>query len=258
MKKFLCLIVFVVLMASLVSCDIVANHITTGYLSTIDGINYVRRFQNVYKLDIDNKTYSSVPYDSFDDSAFDEANEFKYDFFAGEYGGQIPTGYEGVAEHIENCELDSETSIVEARGYVSDGVLIGFVQVYKDGSGVYGNYAMEKIDHSLIFSYSCETDQFSVIKVLDNVVILAFGECTVIYWKNKAYYAYDLNTSDETYLIEDKAYDAGLQQQSTPSVLFDEKICVFHLVKAKIDRDVEYMYVFDFGSKEFFELKRQE
>ena len=254
MKKFLCLLVLIILIVSLVSCDMVANHITIGYLSTIDGTVCIEHFQNVYKLDIENKTYSQVSYDFFAETAFDDENELKYDYFAGEYGGQIPLGYEGVAEHIENCELDSETSMVEACGYVGDGVLNGLVQVYKDGSGVYGNYAMEKIDHSLIFTYDADTDDFSVIKIFEDVVVLAFSEQTVIYWKNKAYYAYDLNTSYETYLIDDKAYDGGLQQQSSPSVFFDEKICVFHLVKAKFHRDVEYMYVFDFESNEFFEL----
>ena len=55
--------------------------------------------------------------------------------------------------------------------------------------------------------------------------------------------------------MEDKAYDSGIIQQSSPSVFSNETMCVFHLVKRVHSKDNEYMYVFDFEGGEFFELK---
>ena len=126
---------------------------------------------------------------------------------------------------------------------------------YHDTSGVYGNYAIEKISHSIAFSYNADTDEFSVIEKIEGVVIVAFADSTVIYWKDKAYYSYDLTTNVEKYLVEDKAYDSGLNQTSTPAVFSNEKICVLHLIKGKTSENIEYMYVFNFETGEFFELE---
>ena len=58
--------------------------------------------------------------------------------------------------------------------------------------------------------------------------------------------------NEEKYLVEDKAYDGGLNQTSTPAVFSNEEICVLHLVKGKAKENIEYMYVFNFFIWMFF------
>ena len=260
MKKIIGILLLLLLVTSLASCSVVANHMTTGYLCTteLDGSMYMlSRFSKVYKIDFENRTFSLAQDPDFDETLFENKNELKYDFFAGEQSGKIPEGCEGIIGHLEKCKLESDTSVIDACGYANDGILTGFVQVYHGTSGIYGNYAIEKISHSIAFSYNADTDEFSIIKSFDGVVIVAFFDNTVIYWKDKAYYSYDLTTSKEKHLVEDKAYDGGLNQTSTPAVFSNEEICVLHLVKGKTKKDIEYMYVFDFETGEFFELEYQ-
>ena len=98
-------------------------------------------------------------------SAFETDRAFYYKYFAGEYGATVPEGFDGVTRYVEDCELDSESSIVDACGYASDdGTLTGVVRVYGDTWGIYGNYSIEKISHSLIFSYNAKNDTFSILK----------------------------------------------------------------------------------------------
>ena len=258
MKKIIVILLLLLLVTSLASCDVVANHMTTGYLCTteLDGSMYMlSRFSKVYKIDFENRTFSLAQDHDFDETLFENKNELKYDFFAGEHSGKIPEGYEGIIGHLEKCKLESDTSVIDACGYANDGILTGFVQVYYDTSGKYGNYAIEKIAHSIAFSYNADTNEFSIVKKFDGVVIVAFANSAVIYWKNKAYYSYDLTTNEEKYLVEDKAYDGGLNQTSIPAVFSNEEICVLHLVKGKAKENIEYMYVFNFETGEFFELE---
>lgn len=258
MKKIICILLLFVLVTSLASCGVVTNHMTTGYLciAELDGSSYMlSRFSKIYKIDFDNKTFSLVQNPAFDEDIFDNENEFKYEFFAGDYNANIPDGYDNIIDHLEKCKLENDASVIDACGYVNDGILTGFVQVYHDTSGIHGNYAIERISHSIAFSYNADTDAFSVIKKFYGVVIVAFADSTVIYWKDKAYYSYDLSTNEEKYLVEDKAYDSGLNQTSTPAVFSNEEICVLHLVKGKTRENIEYMCVFNFETNEFFELE---
>ena len=245
----------------LVSCEVKCNFITTGYLQSaeVDGLLYFQsQYAEDYQIDLQNKTFSRVGSDGVVVPSSESDNLLAYKMFAGEYGSTIPTGYEAIAKQIEACELDNGSSVVDAYGSVQEGILTGFVRVYKDMRTIYGNYAIEEIDHSILFSYNADTDAFSIIKRLENVVVVAFSSDMAIYWKNKAYYAYDLKTDAETYLVEDKAYDGGMSQQSSPCVFSNETMCIFHLVKGGLSKDKEYMYVFDFESGEFFELKMVE
>lgn len=224
-----------------------------------DGSSYIQsRFSRIYEIDLEGKTFSFVENSGADDFEWKTENALKYSFFAGEYDIEAPDGYDGVVKYIKSCELECRGSVVDACGYLDNGILKGFVQVYKDTSGVHGNYSIEKISHSLIFAYDAEADDFSVLNQFDDVVVVAVHDDTIIYWKDRAYYSYDIKMQTETYLVEDKAYDAGLTQYSTPAVLANENMCVLHLVKGKTNGYVEYMYVFDFLSNKFFELKWQE
>lgn len=258
MKKLLCVFFVFVIITSLASCGVVSNHMTTGYLqiSEINGSTYmVSRFSKIYNIDLEYKTFSLVKNPDFDETFFDNKNEFKYEFFAGKYSAKIPDGYDNVVNHLKKYIPENEASVIDACGYANEGILIGFIQVYNDTSGIHGNYAIEKISHSIAFTYNVDTDEFSVIKKIGSIVIVAFSGSTVIYWKDKAYYSYNLTTGEEKHLVEDKAYDSGLNQTSTPAVFSNEKICVLHLVKGKTNKNIEYMYVFNFETNEFFELE---
>lgn len=261
MKKLLCLLLAGVMALMLVSCDVKCNYIETGYLQSaeVDGMLYFQsQYDEDYQLDLKNKTFSRVESDDSVLPSYEGDDLLAYKMFAGEYEATIPAGYEAIARSIEACELDNGSSVVDACGLVQEGILTGFVRVYKDMRTIAGNYAIEEIDHSILFSYDADSDAFSIIKCLEGVVVVAFSKDTVIYWKNKAYYAYDLKTDAERYLVEDKAYDSGMSQQSSPFVFSNETMCVFHLVKGELSKDKEYMYVFDFESGEFFELKMVE
>ena len=261
MRRLFCLLITsVICIFSLSSCQIASNYISTEYFHTIEssGFSYFKSNysdntrSDIYKLDFQNKTFSYVPNGFFDSSLFTVENCLKYAMFAGEYiDSVIPRGYEAVGRHIEACALDNEDSVVDACGYVNGKDLLGFVRVYKDTSGPYGNYAIEEISHSLIFSYNAEKDAFTVLWRLDGVVIVAQHLDTVIYWRDEAYYSYDLKSQKETYLIEDPAYDDGLMQHSYSYVFFNEKMCIFHLIKGG---DTEYMNVYNFENNDFFEL----
>lgn len=248
------------LMVLLSSCGVASNYIVTGYLKTAekDGTLYIEsRFSTVYEIDLQTKTFSLVENVAGSDVEWNQGNELKCEYFAGEYRTTVPEGHESVIAHIENHKLDSKDSIVYAFGHLDDGVLKGFVQVYKDTSRVDGNYSIENISNSVVFSYDLEGDAFSVVRQFDHAVVVAVQRDVAIYWKDKAYYAYDMKTQSETYLVEDKAYDTGLSQLSTPAVFANEEMCVLHLVKGKTAENIENMYVFDFLTGEFFELTWQ-
>ena len=61
------------------------------------------------------------------------------------YSIVAPQGYEGIEAHITACELERSSSVVDTCGYVSDGKLFGFVNVYYDTVGYLaggGNYGV--------------------------------------------------------------------------------------------------------------------
>ena len=265
MKRIGCFFLIFALVLSLGSCGIRSNYITTRYLRIVEheGLTYASSRFDCCVIDLDDRTFSICDDSSLDEEAFDSENAFKYEFFAGDYFGEMPDGYDGVAKHIQRCVLDNDSSIVDACGYVKDGALTGFVQVYGDSWGVYDCYSIEDIDHSIVFSYNAESDVFSVLHKIDDAVIVACSDDVIIYWRDRAYYAYDMKSCEEVYLVKDKAYDAGMIQQSVPIALFNEDMCILHLRKAGWYSEKtgsaykEYMYVYDFGTNEFFELEWQ-
>lgn len=71
------------------------------------------------------------------------------------YSIVAPQGYESVEAHITACELERSSSVVDTCGYVSDGKLFGFVNVYYDTVGYLaggGNYGVEEISHGIILN----------------------------------------------------------------------------------------------------------
>ena len=259
-KLFAIFVLSLVLVLALSFCSNirVCNSIDMGYLYILekDGETYIKsQYSNVYSIDLENKTFALVDDSETKTSWFEQEdpNAFEFSMFAGEYGYTVPTGYECVLSYIEEYELDNDSSVVDACGYLKDALLFGFVRVYKDTRGVYGNYSIEEIDHSLVFTYNPETDKFTVEYKLDNVVIVAVFEDTVIYWKDKAYYKYNLKTQQETYLIDDKAYDSGLNQLSTAGVYFNSEFCIIHMMS----KDTDYMYAYDRSNGNFFGLTKK-
>ena len=257
-KRISALLLCTICILLLSSCSkmIVCNNIDTSFLNSTEkeGKTYVQsQFDYVYSIDFESKKYALVDDSESRFSWFEEdpPNAFKIWFHqGGAYQYTIPEGYEGVTSHVEGCELENDSSVVDACGYVKDGLLVGFVQVYADMRTVYANYAIEEIDHSLIFTYNVENDEFTVVHRLDGVVVVAVYEDTIIYWKDKAYYKYDLQSQSEIYLVEDKAYDAGFSQLSSSGVYFNSDFCIIHMTKD----NVNYMYVYNWSNGDFFEL----
>ena len=264
MKKWLLALLLCAIPAfTLSSCAlVVCNSVETGYLNVTeqDGETYIEyKFSDVYSIDLEEKTFALVDNSEakrirFEDS---ESDAFKGSFSGGGYSYIIPDGFDSIVPHIEACALEGAGSIVDACGYLQDENLVGFVQVYEDVRTVYGNYALEEIDHSLVFVYDAESDTFTVEHRIEDVAIVAMHEDTVIYWKDRAYYKYDLQTQEETYLTDDKAYDAGLTQHSTSGVYSNSDICVMHMTKSIWDNETDYMYVYDWSEDDFFELYQQ-
>ena len=261
-KQISVFLLFAICVLLLSSCSkmIVCNSIDTSFLNIAekDGEMYIQsQFDDVYSIDFENKKYVLVDDSDTRFSWFEEdpPNAFKIRFHqGGAYQYTIPEGYEGVTSYVEGCELENDSSVVDACGYVKDGLLVGFVQVYADMRTVYANYAVEEIDHSLIFTYNVENDEFTVVHRLDGVVVVAVYEDTIIYWKDKAYYKYDLKSQSEMYLIEDKAYDAGFSRLSSSGVYFNSEFCIIHMTKGKTKENVNYMYVYNWSNGDFFEL----
>lgn len=237
--------------------DIVSNSIDIEPLSVakIGDKAYIKsKYSYVYCLDFDNKTFARAS-EGFDKTHdWSTENYLEYELFAGEYTSTVPEGYSGIASHVLDCRLDEESSVVYAYGCVESSALFGYVQVYKEASGVHGNYAVEKISHSVLFEYDLETAEFEIVDKIYGAVVVAVHNNTAIYWKNEAYYQYDILKKTETLLTEDKAYDSGLQQQSWTAVLFNQEYCVIHFNKSKGSRETEYMFVYDFATENFYEL----
>lgn len=170
-------------------------------------------------------------------------------------------GYEGIVSHLENCSLDSESSVIYCQGFLRGDSVYGICNVYKDTVGYLsggGNYAVEEISHSLLFRYEAATDEFTVTARVDGAMAVAFSGDTVLYWKDRNYYSHVFGTDEETLLFEDKAYDTGIQHQSRARIFYNEQYAVFELVKAKGDTEIRYCYLYDFAQSQVYALNCEE
>ena len=259
MKKGVCLVLLaVVLMLSLSSCTILANHMRTMPLIFMehDGQTYFLTYDGNRQIDLASKTIAKVEIYELPD--LDEQKEtvrfLEFEEWLAHYN---TLENEALQKHLQACELKNRNnSIVYARGYWKDDILTGFVQVYKMPALGRATYAVEEIDHSLLFTYDASTDTFTVTKKIKGAVVVAFDKDTAIYWKQRAYYAYSLQTDEETYLVQDKAYDPGPSSYSIPMIYFNEDMCLFYLYSrpSNLENEKEYVYVFDFADDSFFEL----
>ena len=257
MKKLLSLFLATVFVTvALSSCSLTTNYIDVDPLcvSELDGETYLL---SVYigencKMDFENRTVTMVQNDAL--PAFEEAktkNAFKFEQFHGVYD---EIGNEALKTHLKSCELTEGDSLVYAFGYWQNEILVGFVQVYDGYARTCSGYDLANLHHSLIFKYDASADTFTVTKEIVDVAIVALARDTAIYWKKRAYYSYNLQTGEETYLTEDKAFDAGLKNFARPHVYYNQDMCILHLFK---DEDKIFYFVFNFETKEFFELRLQ-
>ena len=262
MKKLISLFFVMFLLIILSSCSMTINFIDVEplCLSELDGETYflsIYTGEN-YKLDFANKTISRIENDAL--PAFEEEvktkNAFEFEHFHGEY--ELIEN-EALVNHLKSfvSAEDKSDLLVYAFGYWQEEILVGFVQVYNGYARSCSGYDLANLDHSLLFTYDSITDTFTVTKEISGVAVVASAQETVIYWKNRAYYAYDLKTDTEIYLIEDKAFDSGITNYATPYVYFNDDMCILHLIKDKQKEDKVFYYVFNFETNEFFELKWQ-
>lgn len=228
---------------------IAGNFPYSGYIDLIETENgFLVPF---YEIDVKNKLCTDT------DNNLSESETALYGGTAPLYSIVAPQGYESIEPHITACELARSSSVVETCGYVSDGKLFGFVNVYYDTVGYLsggGNYGIEEISHGIIFEYTPETDEFTQIKRFDGCNIVAYNDNTVLYWKSRKYYSYDLTADRENFLIEDKAYDAGIQHQSYTVIYTNSKYTALLMTKAEFTKNVSYFYLFDYSAGELNEL----
>lgn len=262
-KSFIALAAFTALLAAapLSGCHLVAgNYPGFGFVSFIkteNGFFY-------YDLEISTakKTYRTLSADEMETYR----NGNSDDIFLG--GGTAPrrsiftpTGFEGVTAYIEAQEIDgNEYSVVDTNGIVSDNILTGWVNVYKDTAGYLsggGQYAAEEIDHAITFTYDAQSDEFNVTNTVDGAMIVSFYGDTVLYWKKKSYYSYNLVARTETFLTKDKAYDSGLLHQSRAYIVTDGRYALFELVKAGWSKETTYVYLYDYEDNSFSQLTEE-
>lgn len=262
MKKLVSVLLLLVLTVLLTACFAPSNTMRTWclYTEARDGALYMELLRGqIYKVDLANGTALQDRTLSSEDFVWDTAGGLECipSFKKGSYYWTVPAGYEGIKPHIEGCAPGTDNSAVSACGYVKGQLLQGFVQVY-DGLKEHGTCEVEQIVHSLLFSYDPDTDAFTVIEQLDGAIVVGFGGEYAVYWRDKAYYSYHLPTGDETYLVEDKAYDSGLRDLSSTAAFSNESLCVLLLIKEKTRGSEEYFYVFDLSAGQFYEPTRLE
>ena len=259
MKKLLGLILtMLLLIVNLSSCSRPINFIEVEplCLSELGGKTYfLSDYTNVnYKLDLVNNTITRA--ENEDLPTFEEAkpeNAFKYEQFHGEYGSDAD---EALAQHLMPFELTENDSLVYAFGYWQEEILVGAVQVYDGYARSCSGYDLANLDHSVLFTYNSITDTFTVTREFIGAAVVAFAQETVIYWKNRAYYAYDLMSETEVYLTDDKAFDSGITNYATPYVYFNGEMCIFYLIK-DFSRENVFFYAYSFETNDFVELKWQ-
>lgn len=195
------------------------------------------------------------------DETVTPSQSYLYGGTAPRYEIEAPEGYEGVIPRIESYELD-ENSVVDACGYVAEGKLYGYINVFYKTIGYFaggGNYGVEEICKSVIFEYA-PNSSFKEIASLDGVLTVGLCGNDLLYWKDRKYYAYNLTTQTETFLVDDLAYDSGLQHQSRTKIYTTTSAPYYTLllmVKARGASETEYCYLYDYSSRELAKLNKK-
>ena len=87
-------------------------------------------------------------------------------------------------------------------------------------------------------------------------MIVSAYENTLLYWKKEAYYSYNIDTSNTTYLVKDKAYDKGLTHYSYTNIVTYGDMVFIIMTKGKMSTDITYIYYYNYRDNKIEELKK--
>ena len=260
MKRIFVGLLVIVLILSFASCgDVAGNRIYSKYLQLAEieeQTCFVNQFSTVYGIDLSRRTFERLSSPSADAQELQSSDRiFEYCYFAGEYSESVPAECEWVRSHLQRLFPCDDGSVIYVWAENYGAYLVGYVQVYERVSGATGNYAVEEIDYSVLFRYGIETDEFIITDRLEDAVVVAVGEDDAVYWKECAYDRYDNRTEGSVFLLEDPAYDAGLSQLSWSEALSNAEYCILHFNVSRTSGDRELMYVLEYETDAFYELK---
>lgn len=166
------------------------------------------------------------------------------------YRIDIKEGYENIEDDILGLNTLGKNSVILTEGYLVDDYVYGICNVYSDTVGYLsggGNYAEEEIAYSIYYKYDSINDTLETICKLNKSTMVAFNKNYVIYWKNKKFYSYNIETEEKTELCKHLSYDSGLQHQSGTYVYFNNNYVIFEMRKAKSFNDYYYYYLYEYG-----------
>lgn len=202
---------------------------------------------DLLSIDMNNKTYSNSKND------YSKFSGVEYAVFGGtapRYSIEIKEEYESIKDDIMSLNTLGEASVIRTQGYLVDDYIYGICNVYSDTVGYLsggGNYAEEEIAYSIYYKYDYINDVMETICKLDKSTMVAYNDDYVVYWKNKKFYSYNIETQEAKELCDHLSYDSGLQHQSGTYVYFNNNYVIFEMRKAKSFNDYYYYYIYEYG-----------
>lgn len=173
----------------------------------------------------------------FADPAVLDGNTFpRHSFEASE-------GYEGLSEKI--LALDGrENPYVQAYALkAEDGSAYGFYNVYSSATGFLsggGQIDVSKITKGVLFAYSPETDELTVLDELEEGCVVAFNQTRCVYYCDRFYYSKEIGGASAVRLCEDGAFDTGATNYSYAKIYFNEAYCIFKFHRGYGDDKKDY------------------
>lgn len=101
---------------------------------------------------------------------------------------------------------------------------------------------------------------FKEIASLEGCLTVGLCGDSLLYWKGRKYYSYDLSTQSQTFLVDDLAYDTGLQHQSRTIIYTTASApyyTLLHMVKARGATETEYCYLYDYSTRKITKLDKK-
>ena len=171
---------------------------------------------------------------------------------------QIPEGFEKLQDRLVSLSEISDP-ILNYFGKTEENLLKGFVNFYSSTAGCLsggGCLDARNVTKCIVFSYDKSSDELTTEIVFDKRMAVARQGDTVLYWKKKAFYAYDLSTGKETFLIKDFSYSA-FPWVSKKCNLYDGSDFVFFRLGYEpfIGKKKAGCYIYDYGETSFYELQ---
>lgn len=249
-KKLFVVINIFIMLIMLTSCHRVTGneiHFEMVSASIQDNKLEIQTYWGLMSIDKDSKKYSISSGNNLNSSACE------YVVFGGTapcYGIDIKEGYENIEDDILGLNTLGKRSVIRTEGYLVDDYVYGICNVYSDTVGYLsggGNYAEEEIAYSIYYKYDYINDVMETICKLDKSTMVAYNDDYVVYWKNKKFYSYNIETQETKELCDHLSYDSGLQHQSGTYVYFNNNYVIFEMRKAKSFNDYYYYYLYEYG-----------